>query len=114
FHTGEYNYIVMEYLEGGTIEQVLNREGRQPISLTLDILLGVADALRYTHSEGIVHRDLKPSNILLTRHFSPRLADFGVARFTNQAERITASYAVVGTPAYIAPESYENEEQISP
>lgn len=107
FRQGDYNYIVMEYIEGGSVEQLLNQEGRQSLEQTLNILLGVADALRYLHEQGIVHRDLKPSNILVTHEISPRLADFGVARFLHETDRITVTNGVVGTPAYMSPESYQ-------
>jgi Protein kinase domain/AAA-like domain len=107
FREGEYNYIVMEYLEGGTAETLLDREGRQPVSRILEMMIQIADALGYAHDLNIIHRDLKPSNILLTQDYSPRLADFGVAHFASQAERLTAAYAVVGTPAYICPEGYD-------
>lgn len=106
FHEDDYNYIVMEYINGGSMDSFLSREGRQPIDKVVQIMLHVADALRYTHTHQIVHRDIKPGNILLTQDFSPRLADFGVAYFHNQMERLTAPDTVVGTPAYLAPEGY--------
>jgi hypothetical protein len=108
FREGDYSYIVMEYVNGGSLDAMLNREGRQPVPLMVRIMLAVADALHYTHQQHIIHRDIKPSNILLTQDYSPRLADFGVAHFAQQAERLTATYAIVGTPAYIPPEGYDN------
>lgn len=108
FHVGEFNYIVMEYVDGGSLDSLLNREGRQPIPLVINILLQVADALGYAHEQNIIHRDLKPSNILMTQDLAPRLADFGVAHFAAFGERITATYSIVGTPAYLCPEGYDN------
>jgi len=108
FQEGEYAYIVMEYVQGGTLEVLMNREGRQSLDLILKVMLGITDALRYTHEQGIVHRDIKPSNVLLTNDFSPRLADFGVAHFAQYSERLTAHNAIIGTPAYLPPEGYDN------
>lgn len=108
FRVQDYNYIVMEYVGGGTVDQLLSRQGRQEYGLIIDVLLGVADALRYAHGLQMVHRDIKPSNILLTPRLAPRLADFGLARFMQDPERITATHMVVGTPAYMSPEGYDN------
>jgi len=108
FQDGDFNYIVMEYVNGGTADSLLNREGRQPVNTILAMMLGVSDALRHAHQNQIVHRDIKPSNILLTQELVPKLADFGVAHFVTNAARITAQYAVVGTPAYLCPEGYDN------
>ncbi|NJL95670.1 MAG: protein kinase, partial [Anaerolineae bacterium] len=106
FKQGDFNYIVMEYLPQGTLDHLLRERGRLPVPLAMQIALDVADALQYAHQHGIVHRDIKPSNILLDRDFSARLADFGIARFMQEEERLTAMFNVVGTPAYIAPETY--------
>jgi len=108
FQEGDYNYIVMEYVNGGTLDTLMNREGRQPIPVVLDIMIGVTDALAHTHARSIIHRDLKPSNILLTQDLSPRLADFGVAYFAMMSERLTATDMIVGTPAYLCPEGYSD------
>ena len=95
-------YIVSEYVEGGTLA---SRMGA-PIQLDycVRILRPVADALDYAHSEGVIHRDVKPSNILLDRRGVPILSDFGLARVSEESERLTQTGAMVGTPTYMAPE----------
>ena len=101
-------YIVMELLEGLTLEAILGM-GPQPIGFVMELLLQVGWALEEAHAEGIVHRDVKPQNILVLRrrgrpHF--KLVDFSIARAFEVAEniRITRPGFVVGTPAYMAPE----------
>ena len=101
-------YIVSEYVEGGTLA---SRMGA-PIQLDycVRILRPVADALDYAHSEGVIHRDVKPSNILLDRRGVPILSDFGLARVSEEGERLTQTGAMVGTPTYMAPEQCSGGE----
>jgi serine/threonine protein kinase len=73
-----HDFIVMEYLDGETLEQRLRR-GRLPIPELFDIAIAIADAMLTAHREGIIHRDLKPSNVMLTR-CGPKLLDFGIAK----------------------------------
>ena len=101
-------YIVSEYVEGGTLA---SRMGA-PIQLDycVRILRPIADALDYAHSEGVIHRDVKPSNILLDRRGVPILSDFGLARVSDEGERLTQTGAMVGTPTYMAPEQCSGGE----
>ena len=95
--------IVMEYIEGETLRDVLARRGRLRLDEALPILAGVAAGLDAINERGIVHRDVKPSNILLGRDEAVKLADLGIASAPDRT-RITSSGAVLGSLSYMAPE----------
>jgi len=103
-------FIVMELLFGESLQDKLSREGKIPISESVDIMLQVLSALAEAHGKGIVHRDLKPENIFLiqmgTRKNLVKILDFGLAKFKESpdAESITKDGAILGTPLYMAPE----------
>ncbi len=97
-------FLVMEYVDGMSL-RALMRRGRVPPDEARRILTAVCDALEYAHSLGIVHRDIKPENVLLSRRGEVKLADFGLAVLTGDADRrLTATDAVMGTIDYMAPE----------
>ena len=101
-------YLVMEYVEGQSLQQLMGRENRPlPLSTTLRIIQEVAEALHYAHAQGVVHRDIKPANILVTTDGHPKIADFGIAKL-NQAE-LTMPGQVLGSPAFMAPEQLNEE-----
>ncbi len=108
FREGDFDYIVMEYVYGGSLFDRLNREGRLPVLQAIEIMIKLAGALAYAHSRGIIHRDIKPSNTMLTPDLSPRLADFGVARL-NYHSRVTLPQTVIGTTPYLSPEGCQGE-----
>jgi serine/threonine protein kinase len=95
--------IVMEYIEGETLREVLTRRGRLPVDEALPILAGVAAGLDAINERGIVHRDVKPSNILLGSGGTVKLADLGIVSAPDRT-RITSSGAVIGSLSYMAPE----------
>jgi serine/threonine protein kinase/tetratricopeptide (TPR) repeat protein len=96
-------YIVMRFLEGGTLKQVMDADPL-PAEEMLFMLRQVATALDYAHRQGIVHRDLKPSNIMIDKEGNAFIADFGIARVSNAARDLTGTGNVIGTPGYMAPE----------
>lgn len=96
-------YIVMEYLEGQTLTQMIRQRGVLSYEVTLSILRPLAEALDYAHHRGMVHRDVKPDNVIIGPEDQVTLSDFGIARAA-QESRLTATGTIVGTPTYIAPE----------
>src|SRR3954453_1536163 len=101
--------IVMEYVEGETLRDAIDRGPLEP-KRALDILDGLAAALDHAHGEGIVHRDVKPANVLLGADGrTVKLADLGIATAV-EGTRITMSGTVLGTAAYMAPEQLEGHK----
>src|SRR5574341_710155 len=101
-------YIVMAFMSGGTLEDRIRR-GPMERNLTSKILSQVAEALDHAHRNGVIHRDFKPSNVLLDRDDNAYLADFGIAKISEATVQLTGN-AMVGTPAYMAPEMGSVEE----
>ncbi len=106
---GECNYIVMEYLEGETLEQYTRGIKRLSVDKAVDIAYKCCKALDYSHSQGVVHRDIKPTNVMITTDGDVKIMDFSIALMNaNQApgERSGA----VGTPGYMSPEQVLGKE----
>jgi serine/threonine protein kinase len=104
---GDYEgkpYLVLPYLPGGTLKKKLGKP--IPWQEAVEMLLPIAEALDYAHSQKMVHRDVKPANILLTERGQPMLTDFGIAKVLDIEETmdLTGTSAAVGTPEYMAPE----------
>lgn len=102
------HYIIMEYVQGGSLRDLLDQQPQLPIPRILSIAIDVADALTRTHRLNIIHRDLKPANVLLAQDGSPRLTDFGLA-FLDDGANLTQSGALVGTLDYIPPEACQGK-----
>lgn len=106
----QYAYLVMELLPGGTIGRVL-KKGALPVRATYRVLQQLCEALDYAHLKGIVHRDLKPQNVLLDENRNVILTDFGIARLLQRFPISLSGMneSVTGTPGYMAPEQWRNE-----
>ncbi|ATB48864.1 serine/threonine-protein kinase [Corallococcus macrosporus] len=100
-------YISMEYVEGDDLKSLLTTCGRLALDEAVDIVLQVADVLAYAHARQVIHRDLKPENIMVRqgmRGWHVKVLDFGIARITDGATRLTVQGSVAGTPRYMSPE----------
>ncbi|TEU17947.1 MAG: serine/threonine-protein kinase [Anaerolineales bacterium] len=104
---GELSYIVMRYVEGGTLQETLGKP--LPLDRVVEMITQVGGALDYAHREGIIHRDVKPSNVLMDKREWALLSDFGLAKVVETSVQLTKTGAGLGTPAYIAPELGKGE-----
>jgi serine/threonine-protein kinase len=109
-------FFVMGYVEGETLAQRMEREGRVPAPDARRLLTEVASALAYAHSRGVIHRDIKPDNILLSSGGGRAMVtDFGIARAVSAGSgdsRLTATGVAIGTPAYMSPEQCAGDKEI--
>jgi TonB family protein len=101
------DYMVMEYVEGATLQHLLRDQRALDFSSALRVLAPLAEALDYAHQAGVIHRDIKPSNIMVQPDGRPKLMDFGVARL--ESSTATRSGRVLGSPSYMAPEQILGE-----
>ena len=110
-------YIVMEFIEGQTLGQIL-RAGRAPLGGIIQAMVEVLSALGAAHELGIVHRDLKPDNVLITGEGHAKVLDFGIAKLApglgNALSPRTRTGALLGTPAYMAPEQISGAGNVDP
>ncbi|HLS34039.1 MAG TPA: protein kinase, partial [Brevibacterium sp.] len=102
-------FIVMEYVEGQTLRQVLSEHGPLTVTEALDVAAGVLAPLEYSHRHGIVHRDIKPANVMLTPDGDIKVMDFGIARALEDTGSLTQTQSVVGTAQYLSPEQARGE-----
>jgi serine/threonine-protein kinase len=100
---GGVHFMVQKFIEGRSLEAILGQQGALPISVTLHVLRCVTSALAFAHGRGIIHRDIKGANILIDTDGRILVSDFGIARAVEDVA-LTASGAVVGTPAFMSPE----------
>ena len=104
-------YIIMEYVEGHTVKELLSDQTPVPIPEAVEITEGVLAALAYSHAAGLVHRDIKPGNVMLTNSGKVKVMDFGIARaIADSQATMTSANAVVGTALYLSPEQARGEK----
>lgn len=112
---GGIPYMVMEFLDGKDLSQVLDARGPLPPDLAVDYVLQACNAMAEAHSLGIVHRDLKPSNLFLCggERGVVKILDFGISKVENDKDnRVTATQTVVGTPLYMSPEQIRSSKHV--
>ena len=102
-------YIIMEYVKGRTLKELISAEGALDPMTAVIIAHGIASALKHAHSRGIIHCDIKPHNILLDENNNPKVADFGIARAITAAT-MTYTASVVGSVHYLSPEQVRGEK----
>lgn len=115
--------ILTEYLPNKSLKEILDNEKQSIANADWTptkkyiCLLGITDALRYLHEHGIIHRDIKPENVLIDEHFYPRLCDFGLSKCFSEALSNSMKLSmkgITGTPLYMAPELFEDDNHFSP
>jgi len=108
-------YMVMEFLDGYDLSQILEQRAQLPIELAVDYVLQACNAMAEAHAAGIVHRDLKPSNLFLVggERGTVKVLDFGISKVENDKDnRVTATQTVVGTPLYMSPEQVRSAKHV--
>ena len=99
-------FIVMEYVQGETLENIIAAHGPLEVSRALDFTCQICNAVDHAHSQGVIHRDLRPANVLVTENDMLKVADFGTSRFLEIAAHGTT---VIGSPPYMAPEQFHGK-----
>lgn len=102
------HFLVMQYVEGQSLEALLARSGPLPIDVALEVLSQIGSALGYAHRQGVIHRDVKPGNVLVDAEGDAWVADFGIAKVA-EAANLTSPGEPIGTPAYMSPEQCEGQ-----
>ncbi|MEU7139526.1 Stk1 family PASTA domain-containing Ser/Thr kinase [Nocardia sp. NPDC046473] len=107
---GPLPYIVMEYVEGDTLRDIVRGQGPLPPRRAMEVVADVCAALDFSHKAGIVHRDMKPANIMINRAGAVKVMDFGIARaIADSSNPMTQTAAVIGTAQYLSPEQARGE-----
>lgn len=108
---GEDYFIVMEYVEGMTLKEMLKKTGLLPEDRALPIFHKILRGLEYAHSQGIIHRDIKPGNIIIDKNGNPKITDFGIAKILGD-KGMTQTGTKLGTVYYMSPEQIKNPKGV--
>ncbi len=108
-------YMVMDYLDGQSLDDIINAEGRLPLHRAVDVFIQICNAMEHAHEKGILHRDIKPSNVVLVNFEGQpdfvKIVDFGIAKLLNPADpnsgNLTKTGEVFGSPMYMSPEQWK-------
>ena len=107
---GPLPYIVMEYVEGVTLRDIVHNDGPMPPRRAIEVIADACQALNFSHQHGIIHRDVKPANIMISKAGAVKVMDFGIARaIAESGNRVTQTAAVIGTAQYLSPEQARGE-----
>ncbi|MCK0176006.1 MULTISPECIES: Stk1 family PASTA domain-containing Ser/Thr kinase [Mycobacteriaceae] len=108
--TGPLPYIVMEYVDGVTLRDIVHTEGPMPPKRALEVIADACQALNFSHQHGTIHRDVKPANIMISNTGAVKVMDFGIAKALADANSVTQTAAVIGTAQYLSPEQARGEK----
>ncbi len=103
-------YIIFEYIEGPSLQTVIEQKGPQPLGRAVKWAIQLCDAMAFSHDAGILHRDLKSDNVLICGGQNIRLTDFGLAKRADRTRDLTNTGMVMGTPAYMSPEQAKGQK----
>ena len=107
---GPLPYIVMEYVEGVTLRDIVHTDGPMEPRRAIEVIADACQALNFSHQHGIIHRDVKPANIMISNTGAVKVMDFGIARALHDANSVTQTAAVIGTAQYLSPEQARGEK----
>ena len=108
--SGPLPYIVMEYVDGVTLRDIIHHDGPMPPRRALEVIADACQALNFSHQHGIIHRDVKPANIMISKTGAVKVMDFGIARaIADTGNSVTQTAAVIGTAQYLSPEQARGE-----
>ncbi|EID09359.1 Stk1 family PASTA domain-containing Ser/Thr kinase [Mycolicibacterium phlei] len=108
--SGPLPYIVMEYVEGVTLRDIVHTDGPMEPRRAIEVIADACQALNFSHQHGIIHRDVKPANIMISKTGAVKVMDFGIARALADANSVTQTAAVIGTAQYLSPEQARGEK----
>ena len=101
---GDLHYIVLEYIQGRTLKELIQERGRLPADQALEIAIQLCDAVQHAHAHRIIHRDIKPQNVLLDAQGRVKLSDFGIAKAASSATATLNNHSLLGSVQYASPE----------